>query len=114
MVKIEGVTEATRFGERNIRALSDFASRCFRRLDSAVKQERGQHRYTNRTGAAELSTEVRGSVVGTDVDVDVVMGVPYASYLNKGGWSLFDRRVKNALGDINSIEAARVEDAADE
>jgi hypothetical protein len=114
MVKIEGAAEATRFGERNIKALSDFASRCFRRLDSAVKQERGQHRYTNRTGAAEAATQVHMRATGVDIDVDVTMGVHYASYLNRDGWSLFDRRVKNALGDINSIEAARVEDAADE
>lgn len=113
MVKLEA-GDAIRFGERNIRVLSEFARRCFARIDSAVKQERGQHRYENRTGAAELSTQVRGHVVGVDVDVDVEMAVPYASYLNKNGWSLFDRRVKNALGDCNSIEAAKLEDAAEE
>ena len=113
MVKVD-VSGAIRFGERNTKALSEFAERCYRRLDSAVRQERAQHRYTNRTGAAELSTQIRGHVVGPEVDVDVEMGVEYASYLNKDGWSRFERRVRNAFADINTIEAQRLDDAANE
>lgn len=96
------ISEVLSHGKRNREALQTLAQRCHQRLERAVATERASHRYTNRTGAAENSTQVRGQAVGVDVDIDVVMDVHYASYLKEGGWHMFDQRVQLALAANDS------------
>lgn len=83
--------------KKNQRAMSGFAQRCNDRFERAVAAERSQHRYNNRTGAAENSTMVRGQAVGASVDIDIVMDVHYASYLEDGSFTQFSERVEVAL-----------------
>lgn len=86
----------------DIKAVRRFGTRAEAKMKRAIELERTQHRYTNRTGAAESETRV--SIVSDDgqgnVEFDAEMGVEYASYL-QGKWSKFDANVEEAIAAID-------------
>jgi len=101
-MQIKRTSNVAEHCKTNIRALSGFAQRCNDRFERAVATERAQHRYQNRTGAAENSTQVRGQAVGASIDIDIVMDVHYASYLERSEFTSFSNRVDLALAACDS------------
>ena len=85
-------------------AVRRFGPNSERKLWRAVEREKTAHAYTNRTGTAEVSTEiVRDQGLyhqQGDVSIIVRMGAPYASYL-QGEWSQFDKNVRRTLNAIH-------------
>ncbi len=69
-------------------------------LERAVALERSTHRYTNRTGAAEESTALVGSISGDRYEIAIVMGVRYARYLVAGGWTDIKQIATDARGEV--------------
>lgn len=69
----------------------------------AIELERANHKYVNRTHAAESETRV--VIVSDDgngnVEFEAEMGVEYASYL-QGKWSQFDENVEKAIAEIDA------------
>ena len=75
-------------------------------VQEAVDNERRSHKYQNRSGDAEKGTRARATTNGATAEMDV----PYAGYLNAGGWSEFDVWMERA--DFEILEA--LDDLADE
>jgi hypothetical protein len=81
-----------------LRALNRRAKRLFdlmpaRMLDIgkfAARFERETHSYTNRTGKLEASTLAYVAEGNDEVTLSLVMDTPYASYVNKLGYSNID------------------------
>lgn len=95
-------TDDERSAAKAVAALRRFPMSAQRKLERAVERERNGHRYTNRTFAAETNTvAITVESRAGDVDIRVEMAVPYASYLNDGGWSKFDQNVRAAIDSID-------------
>lgn len=93
-------------GLQKARALTKaFPKRAEGILRSAIARERETHRYQNRTGDAEASTQllVIADNGSGDLHLRARMGVFYASYLQKNRWSKFESFVARAK---RLIEAA--------
>ena len=65
----------------------------YRHVKAAAEWERDNHDYGNRTYKLEFKTEAKR--IGSR-DVALVMGVPYASYVEKMGLSNIDKAAKMA------------------
>lgn len=83
------------------RDVRGFPRRMRKRVADAVDREVANHPYTNRTGDAQRSTQA--TEYGTDDDggVGAEMGVEYASFLNNGGWSLFEGVIEKAAERVD-------------
>lgn len=89
--------------------LDRFEATAERRLRRAVDQERGSHKFVNRTGNAESSMQVDAIRSGDSVKIVAEMGAEYSSYLERGNWTRFDERVERAFRDIEE-DAAKLGD----
>lgn len=102
-VKVTNKPDSTWTMASDVKAVRRFGTRAEAKMKRAIELERSQHRYTNRTGAAESETRV--VVVSDDgrgnVEFDAEMGVEYASYL-QGKWSQFDANVETAIAAIDA------------
>ena len=75
------------------RALERFEAKAASIVERAVEREKSGHKYTNRSGDAERLTRFLESAGGT---FGAEMGVEYASYLQRDGWSKFDVEMQRA------------------
>jgi hypothetical protein len=101
------VRALTRSAEAFFRHLPD---RALRAVQRAAEFERDRHPYQNRTGRLEHSTMARpmpASVEG-EFDIDLLMGMEYASYVDALGYS----RIRDAA-EMADAGIARVIAKAD-
>lgn len=62
--------------------------------------------YTDRTGNLRRSTEAELSISGNgDAIIELVMGMYYASFINKLGYTRFDEEALRALQRIRALIA---------
>lgn len=104
--EITGLEDAIEDCETAAKEITRFKRGARTRLQSAVDSERTGHAYTNRTHNAETNTLLLIVGDGADADYRVEMGVEYASFLQRGKWSKFERLVKAALADIDTRSKA--------
>ena len=110
MLKVDfDCAQALKVGDESAKRAMEFAQRAYDRINTAVDDERIEHKFKNRTWAAEGSMEVVGRPVGEDVDCTAEFRVSYAKYLQRRGFSRFSARVESALLRIKFIEVQRLE-----
>ena len=71
-------------------------------LNRAVALEKSTHRYQNRTGLANSSTGIIGSISGDRYELALVIGAKYAIYLERGGWTNIRQIAQQARVDVRA------------
>lgn len=73
----------------------------YRIARQAASDERRGHTYQNRTGNLERSTQATEPVdSGDTVQVDLIAGTEYASYVNARGYMIIDETAARAANEM--------------
>lgn len=87
---------------RAIAALRRFSRVAEKKIARAVERARTKHKYKNRTGDMEASTQMTSLSSGRgEFQIGASVGVEYASYVAERGFSSFDQNMKRAVDEIS-------------